>query len=233
MTTTVTPLGWRILNVAGPVAELCIYDDIGADGVTLADFTRALAGVRADRIDLVIHCSGGDALQALGMFSALTNWRGVVAATTSLAASAASVVMCAADHVVMRPNGRVMIHEPYASDISGDAAALAQASATVDQVGDMIAKIYCGKAGGTVEQWRARMRRETWYDAEQAVAAGLADAVEGPARRPMSREEVAAAALIAGRQARAELAGRIAASVDRAVRQQLRAAPAVRRGTRG
>ena len=33
--------------------------------------------------------------------------------------------------------------------------------------------------GGTVEQWRELMRTETWYSAEEAVTAGLADEVVG------------------------------------------------------
>jgi hypothetical protein len=37
--------------------------------------------------------------------------------------------------------------------------------------------MYMSRAGGTVEQWREIMAAETWYSAEEAVAAGLADRV--------------------------------------------------------
>jgi hypothetical protein len=37
--------------------------------------------------------------------------------------------------------------------------------------------MYADRAGGTVTEWRDRMRAETWYSAEDAVAAGLADEV--------------------------------------------------------
>jgi len=43
-----------------------------------------------------------------------------------------------------------------------------------------IASVYAAKAGGTVEDWLAAMSAETWYSAEEAVAAGLADKVLAP-----------------------------------------------------
>jgi hypothetical protein len=38
--------------------------------------------------------------------------------------------------------------------------------------------MYADKAGGTADDWRALMKAETWYSAEEAVAAGLADRLD-------------------------------------------------------
>src|SRR5258708_27767590 len=46
-------------------------------------------------------------------------------------------------------------------------------------VSDNIAGIYAARSGQPADEWRAAMLRETWYTAEEAVAAGLADRVGG------------------------------------------------------
>ena len=40
------------------------------------------------------------------------------------------------------------------------------------RISDNIASIYAAKAGGTTEDWRSAMLAESWYSAEEAIAAG-------------------------------------------------------------
>ena len=40
-----------------------------------------------------------------------------------------------------------------------------------------IAETYAMKAGGSVEDWLNKMDKETWYDAESALEAGLVDEI--------------------------------------------------------
>jgi hypothetical protein len=47
----------------------------------------------------------------------------------------------------------------------------------MDRMSDKIANIYADHAGGTAEQWRDLMRKESWYKADEAVDAHLADEV--------------------------------------------------------
>jgi hypothetical protein len=55
----------------------------------------------------------------------------------------------------------------------------------LDKHSDNIAKIYTERAGGTAEQWRDAMKEETWYTAEEGVAAGLYDKIgSGTAELP-------------------------------------------------
>ena len=63
-------------------------------------------------------------------------------------------------------------------------------AAQLDKASDNIASIYAAKAGGSVTDWRDAMLAETWYSADEAVSAGLADLVldapvasEGPSNR--------------------------------------------------
>jgi len=52
----------------------------------------------------------------------------------------------------------------------------------LDKHSDNIASIYADRAGGTVDSWRSKMRDETWYSADEAVKAGLADEVKGTSK---------------------------------------------------
>src|SRR5690606_8034659 len=92
----------------------------------------------------------------------------------SLAASIASVIAMAGDRVVMAKNATMMIHDGHGLSI-GNAADMREMADLLDKVSDNIASVYAERAGGDVAEWRERMRAETWYSADEAVSAGLAD----------------------------------------------------------
>jgi hypothetical protein len=47
----------------------------------------------------------------------------------------------------------------------------------LDRQSNKIAQVYADRAGGTPEEWRARMIDETWFSAAEAAEAGLADEI--------------------------------------------------------
>jgi ATP-dependent protease ClpP protease subunit len=61
----------------------------------------------------------------------------------------------------------------------GNAEDMHQMAEVLDKVSDNIAGIYAEKAGGTTEEWRGRMKAETWLSDSESVALGLADRMEG------------------------------------------------------
>ena len=79
-----------------------------------------------------------------------------------------------------------MIHDAAVLDTSGNPAELRDLADDLDRISDNIASMYAAKAGGSVESWRKLMRTETWYTAEQAVTAGLADRILTEDRPPRS-----------------------------------------------
>jgi ClpP class serine protease len=93
-----------------------------------------------------------------------------------LAASIASVIAMAGDRIVMAPNSQLMIHDGSGLCI-GNAAEMRQMAELLDRQSNNIAEVYANRAGGTAEDWRALMEAETWYTAQEAVDAGLADEV--------------------------------------------------------
>ena len=170
---------YRIENKAGDAAEVYLYDEIGYFGVTAKDLVDELREVTAPRIELHINSPGGDAFDGIAIYQALKDHKAEVVTTVdSLAASAASFIAMAGERVVMARNATMMIHDAFGLSV-GNAADMRDMATRLDKVSDNIADIYTQHAGGTVQDWRAAMRAETWYDADEAVAAGLADSVGG------------------------------------------------------
>lgn len=172
---------YRIENAVSTTdaATIHVYDEIGYWGVTAQDFVAELQGVTAGRIELHVNSPGGDVFDGIAIMQALKSHSAHVTVTVdSLAASIASVIAMAGDRVVMAKNATMMIHDGHSLAI-GNAADMRQTADLLDKVSDNIASVYAERAGGTVEEWRDRMRAETWYSADEAVAAGLADEVLG------------------------------------------------------
>lgn len=186
---------YRITNTADGAGNpsLYIYGDIGSWGITAAQCVEELTLIDAPVIDLYINSPGGEVFDGLAIYNALRNHPAkIMVRVDALAASIASVIAMAGDHVTMSPGSQVMIHD--ASGVScGDAADLRQYADFLDAQSDNIAGIYAERAGGTVKQWRARMQAETWYFADEAVAAGLADEVAKPARQGTAADAALAA----------------------------------------
>lgn len=167
---------YRIANSNG-TADISIFDEIGWD-VTASDFAAELHAL-GDVTHIRLHvCSpGGSVFDGISIYNALRRHQAKVTTyVDSIAASAASVIAMAGDRVVVEPQASLMIHEASALCI-GNAADMRETADLLDRMSGVIAGVYAASAGGTVAKWRTAMKAETWYSAEEAVAAGLADEV--------------------------------------------------------
>ena len=89
--------------------DIQIYDVI--DGVTAATVKRLLASGSNEPITLHINSPGGNVTDALAIFNNLHAYAGnVTAFVDGLAASSATLVMLAADEVVMAAHSRASKH---------------------------------------------------------------------------------------------------------------------------
>jgi ATP-dependent protease ClpP protease subunit len=149
--------------------------DPGACG---ADWLRAQLPTTDAPVTLRVNCAGGDVYEAVAMTSILREFPGhITAVVEGLAASAASFLIAgAADRTIMRPGAELMVHNPWTA-LQGDGPALVKAAGDLERLGATLARTYATKAGGTEAQWAELMAAETWFSAEEAVAAGLADEV--------------------------------------------------------
>lgn len=170
----------------GSAAVLRLYDPIdswGGDwGVSAKEFTAALDALGdVSEIRLHLNTPGGEVFEAVAILNALRRSDArVVAIVDGIAASAGSFIAAGADETLMGRNSQLMIHDAWGLSI-GNAATMRETADLLDHLSDNIADIYAAKAGGSTRIWRDAMLAETWYSADEAVLAGLADRVEGQA----------------------------------------------------
>lgn len=156
--------------------DIQIYDVI--DGVTAATVKRLLASGSNEPITLHINSPGGNVTDALAIFNNLRAYAGnVTAYVDGLAASSATLVMLAADEVVMAGHSLIMVHNPW-SVVMGDASAMRRSADTLDKAAGEMVTLYAERTGQSAETVTAIMEAETWYNAEETVAAGFAQRVE-------------------------------------------------------
>ncbi|HNP57510.1 MAG TPA: Clp protease ClpP [Gordonia sp. (in: high G+C Gram-positive bacteria)] len=158
-------------------AEVFIYDAISGR-TSVASFIAELAALDGAPVTVRINSGGGDVYSAIAIANAIRRHPGrTTVVVDGLAASAASFIAVCADQTLIAPNAELMIHDAAVLDTSGNPAELRDLADDLDRISDNIASMYAAKAGGSVESWRKLMRTETWYTAEQAVTAGLADRI--------------------------------------------------------
>jgi len=174
--------GWyRITNRAGDDERTIVdlYDEIGLFGIAPAQFVRDLRAIDTPVIELHINSPGGIIYDGLTIYNALMDHPArVESIVDGIAASAASWVFQAAALRSMNRHTEMFIHDGLALTIGNEDDHLRMA-ADLGRLSDTIAGIYAGRAGGTVDGWRAAMLAETTYTAQDAVDAGLADEVLG------------------------------------------------------
>jgi ATP-dependent protease ClpP protease subunit len=175
---------YEITNKAeAPAAEVFLYDEIGGYGIDASQFINELSQIDTDELTVHINSRGGEVFEGFAIYQALkAHPANVTVHVDALAASIASVIAQAGDRVVMARNAEMMIHDGMTTGM-GNAAELTKAVEMLDRVSNNIASVYAERAGGDAAQWRNAMLAETWYSAEEAVAAGLADEVAPATKR--------------------------------------------------
>jgi ATP-dependent protease ClpP protease subunit len=183
--------GYEVKNLADGSSEIAIYDEIGPWGVSAVRFTDELRAINAQSITLRLASPGGDVADGLAILNALRAHPAMVnVIVEGWAASAASFIAMAGDTVQMAPNSMIMIHDAMTICV-GNAEEMLETAALLDKHSENIADVYQRRAGGTVAEWRQRMRDTTWFTAQEAVDVGLADGIvgEAPATERSTPEE--------------------------------------------
>ena len=171
-------------------AELYVYGDVVSDkwfetDVTASEFVATLGGLKADSIDVFINSGGGSVFDGSAIYTALKRHE---AKTTvyvdGIAASIASVIAMAGDEIVMAENATMMIHDPWTMTV-GNSTEMRKQADVLDTVKAAMATAY-KRSNLSEQQIHDAMAEETWYTAEQAVEAGLADTLTEPSKMAAS-----------------------------------------------
>jgi len=166
-------------------AEVYLYDEIGGWwGTTAQQFVDDLRQVTSSQIDLHIDSPGGDVFDGIAIYNALLDHQAHVEVyVDGLAASAASFIAQAGDRVVMNRASQMMIHKAFGLCIGNDDD-MEQMRDVLRRISSNIAAIYAARSGvGDADSWLEAMTAETWYSAEEAVQAGLADQAQATPKR--------------------------------------------------
>ena len=174
---------WYTIRARASGAEVLIYDEIGAYGVTAKGFLAELGALPNDAaLDLRLNSPGGSVFDAVAIFNALKRHAGEITVwIDGIAASAASYIAMAGDTVVMPQNAFLMIHDPSGL-VMGTAEDMRSTAEALDKVKGSLIMGYAAKSGKPDAEIAALMAAETWLDAQEALALGLIDRIAEPVK---------------------------------------------------
>ena len=184
---------WYAMKGDQKAAEILIYDMIGrdwwtGDGVDAKSFHEDLKALgEVETITLRVNSPGGDVMDGVTIFNLLDQHPArIVAQIDGIAASAASLIVMAADEIVMPDNSFMLIHEPRswamgtAQDMEAVAADLTRMTAT-------FAATYAKRSGKLdADAIKALMKEDRLMTASEAQESGFADRVTEPVKMAAS-----------------------------------------------
>lgn len=166
------------LNIIGdiiPNDDKWVYDWLDYDGTCPRDVHNAIEKANGEPLDVYINSGGGDVFSGSEIYEILRDYSGEVTIHVIYAASAASVVMCSRKSVIT-PAGMVMVHN-VSSTARGDYHAMDKSSEILQKANKAIAAAYTAKSGKPEAEVLEMMDKETWLTGQEAVDAGLVDAI--------------------------------------------------------
>lgn len=172
---------YSIRAAARGVAEVLLYDEIGAWGITAKQFAKDLKALGdLQRIDLRVHSPGGDVFEGTAIYNLLKHHPARVEGyVDGLAASMATVILMACDTVYIPENAMWMVHKPWGIT-GGDADDMRRYIDLLDKIEDTMVMAYAAKTGKSAEDIKALLTEETWMTGREAVEAGFADQLTEP-----------------------------------------------------
>ena len=184
------------------VGRVDIYGEISAvefwgDEKTPSQFIEDLNNLGpVSEIEIHIFSNGGDPFAALAMYDEIKRRSEKINVyIDGIAASAATLILCAGDTVYMNETDMLMVHNPlqflcFAGLNANEARELAD---ELDKIREPMIAAYMKKSGKTREEIIALMDGETgkgtWLTAAEAIEFGLADEYTPETKKPL---EVAA-----------------------------------------
>lgn len=182
--------GRGVIDIRGTIGlEKMWQEEYGIEaGGTVADFEKEIKALGPVReIELNIYSYGGEVFAALAMHNILARHPArVIANVDGLAASAASVIIMAADEIRMPENAYLMIHNA-ATVAAGDYREFAAVAESLKKWSRDLANIYTSRIEDNTGAPRAgiladvidKMDAETWLTGAEAKALGLIETLTG------------------------------------------------------
>ena len=162
----------RILMLNGEISNETWF----GDEITPKEFRGELNSGQG-KVTVWINSPGGDCYAAAQIYNMLMEYSGPVDVhIDGIAASAASVIAMAGNHVAISPVGMMMIHNPATVSI-GDEREMKKAMEMLSEVKESIINAYELKTGLPRKQLSNMMNAESWMNAQKALELGFADSI--------------------------------------------------------
>ena len=162
----------RILMLNGEISNETWF----GDEITPEEFRGELNSGQG-KVTVWINSPGGDCFAAAQIYNMLMEYPGTVDVhIDGIAASAASVIAMAGNHVAISPVGMMMIHNPATVSI-GDEREMKKAMEMLSEVKESIINAYELKTGLPRKQLSNMMNAESWMNAKKALELGFADSI--------------------------------------------------------
>jgi ATP-dependent protease ClpP protease subunit len=158
--------------------EIRIDGVIGQDeGEVSAAWLRAELPDTSEPVRISIHSEGGSVFEGFAIYDVLAKYQGPkTVAVESTAFSIASFIAMAADEVEMSPNAYFMLHNPRIN-MEGDDEELGKTAGMITSLKNNMVEAYASRTGKTTEEIQSILKAETYFNAAEAVAFGLADRI--------------------------------------------------------
>ncbi|MGG1442101.1 head maturation protease, ClpP-related [Brevibacillus laterosporus] len=180
---------WQIRNINEEEGELILYGNIASkkswwdesnEGIyprQFADDLRSLGNIK--NLTVRLNSNGGDVFAATAIYTQLkAHQSNVTVIIDGVAASAATIIMSAADTVKAPSNALIMVHNPlfvlYGYYNTED---LSKMSGVLETVKDSILNSYVNKTSRDRKELSDMMDKETWLTAEEAKEQGFVDEI--------------------------------------------------------
>lgn len=176
---------WNIVD-GNEEAELYLYGEIAnetwwGDEVTPKQFIEDISAYKDKDLSVRINSGGGDVFAAQAIHSVIKSHpKNVTVHVDGMCASAATIIACAGDKVIMPKNAIYMIHNPMVSLWGAyNTDELAKMANVLETVKQTIVNVYQDKVGkDNIDDIVSMMDEESWLTAEEAKNLGLVDEIE-------------------------------------------------------
>lgn len=179
---------WNFKNSADS-AELLIYGEIVSERgwlssdseVSASEFHTELESLSGKDLTVRVNSPGGDVFAAHAIHNQLRAYKGhVTAVIDGIAASAASVVVMAAEKIIMPANSMMMIHNPALGlQAYYNEQDLQKCIDALKPIKESIIAAYMRHTTVDRAEVARMMDDETWLTADECVRLGFADEIDG------------------------------------------------------
>ena len=134
-------------------------------------------------VTLIINSPGGEVRSGLAVYDVLSLMKSpVITVCMGQAASMGSIIFLAGDKRIMLPHSELMIHDPSYGSFNADHMKPHEIQERVDSLrktGDELVRIVVNRTGNDEETIRQKMKEDSFFNADEALAFGLATKIAG------------------------------------------------------